>query len=124
MTLLEPMLALRPLWAEAAKPPRKLDPINDIGLPLAALAGALLVLAIAVLIMKRWYLSNRADDDDDSSLLTGLRDAADDGDLTPEELKIIKSKLAGGLGKNGRVDPAVTPRPNPRPSKPASGDDE
>jgi hypothetical protein len=117
----------------ATRPTRNLDLVNDVGIPLGLLAGALIVLAMVVFFMKRWYEGNRKADDS-SDLLSQLRDATEDGELTPAEMKMIKAKLAPGLRsvgtdpKNGgdpakRGKPTYQQRPK-QPDTPRSPDDD
>jgi len=78
-------------------PARAQYKMADLYLPLGALIVSLLVLAVVVFVMKRWYERNRNEDEETSSFLTEARELQEEGELTKEEYAKIKAKLAAGL---------------------------
>src|SRR6478672_13608194 len=80
-----------------AQRPQPRSTTTDLYLTLGLLLGALLVMAVVVFVMKRWYERGKNDADDASEFLTEARELEEEGELTREEYLKIKAKLAAGL---------------------------
>lgn len=107
----------------AQPPARTRYTMADLYLPLGALIVSLLVLAIVVFVMKRWYERSRNEDEEITSFLSEAREMEEEGELTKEEYAKIKAKLAAGLQGPKNVptkggDPAKRSNPPPRQNPP------
>src|SRR4051812_32791897 len=112
------------LFSQAAAPAaRSKYTMADLYLPFGALIVSLLVLAVAVFFMKRWYEQSRKEDEDASSFLSEARELEEEGELTKEEYLKIKARLAEGLRgpQNQEIkggDPAKRSKPLRRQNPP------
>jgi hypothetical protein len=99
MTSIGWQAALAALFAQAKKPLEELSKstAKDVYLAYGVLIGSLLVLAVVVFVMKRWYEKEKSGDADASQFLTEARELEEEGELTREEYLKIKAKLAAGL---------------------------
>jgi len=96
------------LFAQAAAPgkrPATAYTMTDLLLPFGAVIVALLVLAVVVFVMKRWYERSRKEEEDASSFLSEARELEEEGELSREEYLKIKAKLAEGL--RGPAEPEI-----------------
>lgn len=94
-------LGLRWLRAQAdfgaPAPKPQLPDLQETYIQLAVFALAILALAVIIAIARRLYKKWSVDeetDDGDDSLMSELRDLQDEGELTPEEYRKVKDRLA------------------------------
>jgi uncharacterized membrane protein len=64
--------------------------------PLLATAGAIIILAIVVAVIRSWWRENDDDAESCGNLLTQYREMHEQGELTDEEYRLIKSRIARG----------------------------
>lgn len=64
--------------------------------PLLATAGAVVVLAIVVYVVRSWWRDNDDPAESAGNLLTQYREMHQQGELTDEEYRLIKSRIARG----------------------------
>ncbi|HVJ82386.1 MAG TPA: hypothetical protein VNC50_15055, partial [Planctomycetia bacterium] len=99
-------------------------------LPIAGLGAGILALALAVWFMKRWYGKESDGVADPNEMLAEFREAEAEGDLSEDEFRRIKLKLAdeirgAGAAKPTGGDPAKRSPPRPAtPKKPAPSVDD
>ena len=105
--------------AKAPPAPSRADPW-EIMIPLIALLGCVLILAVVLTKMRSWYSNQKAGANLTSEMMSDFRTMKEEGELSPEEYQKIKAKLAAEL--HGQVAPPK--KPPPPPAKPPDDDDE
>jgi hypothetical protein len=110
-------------WPLFGQDPRSRYTTADVFIPLGLLIGSLLIMAIVVLIMRRWYERSKNEEVGVSEFLSEARELEEEGELTREEYLKIKAKLAAqmhGLAKPNLKggDPAKRSNPPPRQNPP------
>lgn len=75
--------------------PRPRDVASEYVWPMLSLVGALLFAALVIALVQRWFRSTREEEmQSDLALLTEFRRLQDEGHLTEDEFKQVKSKLS------------------------------
>lgn len=98
--------------------PNASDILGKTLLPLLSVVGAIGLLAFVIYLIRSWLRDNDGPAASDHQLLAGYREMNLQGELTDEEYRIIKSRLASRLGPTAR--PAEGP---PAPSTENLGKD-
>lgn len=98
--------------AKAPAAPPVADPW-EIMIPLIALLGCVLILAVVLTKMRAWYTDQKAGGDLTSEMISDFRAMKEEGELSLEEYQKIKTKLAAEL--HGQL---TQPKKSPAPAKP------
>jgi hypothetical protein len=77
--------------------------LNQALVPLIAVATLILVLAVAVYLIRSWLRDNDGPEASAHELLAEYRELHRRGELSDEEFRIIKGRMAPGIG--GASDP-------------------
>ncbi|MGL6094649.1 MAG: hypothetical protein ACRC7O_02460 [Fimbriiglobus sp.] len=108
--------------AGQAAPPKAANPLQDIDFMLATglLVGTLLAGALAVSLVDRWRKKQLAGKADEPLSLSSFREMYEDGELTEEEYKRVRKKMADRIKAGAEPRPAVSPGGTHRPESPDS----
>ncbi|MBS0261965.1 MAG: hypothetical protein JSS02_08405 [Planctomycetes bacterium] len=78
--------------------------------PLLGVSALILVLAVAVYLIRSWMRENDGPDDSAHDLLTEYREMHSRGELTDEEYRIIKGRMASRIGGNSEPKREADPK--------------
>ena len=107
------------MWVLAAVPKVKTQQLLLQALPwLIGLVFALVVLSWLILKLREWLNEDDGPAADSRMLLTHFREMQGEGDLSDEEFRLIKRKLAGGMASVKTPEPPQAAEP----AKPVSSD--
>jgi len=82
--------------------PNASDVLGKTLLPLLSVVGAIGLLAFVIYLIRSWLRDNDGPAASDHQLLAGYREMNLQGELTDEEYRIIKSRMASRLGPTAR----------------------
>lgn len=79
--------------------PNTSQALNQAALPVAATVVAIVVLAVAIYLIRSWLRDNDGPAASYHELLGEYQDLNQQGELSDEEFRIIKSRMASRIGR-------------------------
>jgi hypothetical protein len=94
-------------------------PLRQLLLPMLTVVGAIGLLALLVYLIRNWWRESDDSAGGDHQLLSDYREMHLRGELSDEEYRIIKSRMASRLGKGTSPAPGAAPIPASGETRPA-----